>query len=242
MTALSWQTELSTSLKPCPLRAGLGQTAQDPPDRSGTWVPPEHQKHGIDARSVPSTPRATAGLGGRSHQDALPCTSVLRPWPFSLWMSAQLPGALKMEDDNNVHRVDGLKSLLPRDFLWISPFLDHTGPSQQCDFWIKWDVLGHLARLGLFLSSSHSSLPLAVAQRVLPLLKYVTKEVLPTSPSGSDLASGGPILEQAETNSVWQGSNSWCLLTEATPVARATPLPSLLPCKPNTGWINVRSY
>ena len=63
-------------------------------------------------------------------------------------------------------------------------------------------MLGHLARLGLFLSSSHSSLPLAVAQRVLPLLKYVTKEVLPTSPSGSDLASGGPILEQAETNSV----------------------------------------
>ena len=52
------------------------------------------------------------------------------------------------------------------------------------------------------LAYSHSSLPGAVAQCFLPFLKYVVTEALPMGLIGPALASGGSVLEPAETGSV----------------------------------------
>jgi len=75
------------------------------------------------------------------------------------------------------------------------------------------------------LTYSHSSLPAAVAQLVLPFLKCVITEVLQTLLIGSALASSGSIFEPSGTGSVGHRRSVWHLLTEDTAVASPLPKP-----------------
>ncbi|KAM6059669.1 uncharacterized protein LJ206_014270 isoform 2-T2 [Theristicus caerulescens] len=75
------------------------------------------------------------------------------------------------------------------------------------------------------LTCSHFSLPAAVVEQFLPLLKYVIAEALPPSLMGSALASGESVLELAGTGSVGHGGSFWHHLTEATPAALWLPKP-----------------
>jgi len=58
-----------------------------------------------------------------------------------------------------------------------------------------------------------------------PRLKYVITEVLPPSPIGLVLASGGSISEPAGTGFIRHGGSFLQLLTEATPIAPLLPKP-----------------